>query len=53
MTASVLTVAAGVALFWLVFVGYTRLKVTPRRALAWLFAPREWQLFRTFRRADN
>jgi hypothetical protein len=52
ITASVLSVAGGVAAFWLVFVGYTRLKVTPRRALAWLFAPREWQLFRTFRRAE-
>jgi hypothetical protein len=52
LTASVLSVAGGVAALWLVFVGYTRLKVTPRRALAWLFAPREWQLFRTFRRAE-
>jgi hypothetical protein len=52
ITTSVLSVAGVVVALWLVFVGYTRLKITPARALAWLFAPREWQLFRTFRRAE-
>jgi len=52
ITASVLSVAAVVAALWLVIIGYTRLKVTPSRAIAWLFAPREWQLFQTFRRAE-
>lgn len=46
-----LPVAAGVAAFWILFFGYTRLQITPRRALRWVFAPRGWQLFRTFRRA--
>jgi hypothetical protein len=52
ITASVLSVAVVVAALWLVIIGYTRLKVTPRRAIAWLFAPRDWQLFQTFRRAE-
>ena len=51
ITTSLLPVAAGVALFWLLFFAYARLHVTPARALRWLFAPREWQVFRTFRRA--
>jgi hypothetical protein len=51
VTASLLPIAGGVAVFWLLFFGYTRLDVTPGRAVRWLFAPREWQLFRTFRRA--
>ena len=40
ITTSLLPVAAGVALFWLLFFGCTRLNVRPAR----------WQLFRTFRR---
>ena len=51
ITTSLLPVAAGVAGFWILFFAYTRLHITPARALRWLFAPREWQLFRTFRRA--
>jgi len=51
VTASLLPVAAAVAAFWIAFFAYARLHITPRRALRWLFAPREWQLFRTFRRA--
>jgi hypothetical protein len=51
ITTSLLPVAAGVAVFWILFFAYARLHLTPARALRWLFAPREWQLFRTFRRA--
>jgi len=46
-----LPIAAGVAALWVAFFVYTRLHVTPRRALRWLFTPREWLVFRTFRRA--
>src|SRR3954468_6104178 len=42
VTASLLPIAGAVALFWLLFFGYTRLHVTPGRAIRWLFAPREW-----------
>jgi hypothetical protein len=52
VTASVLSAAAVVAVLWLLVVGYTRLNVTPRRAFRWLFAPRDWQLLRTFRHAE-
>jgi len=51
VTTKLLPMAAAVAAFWMVFFAYARLHVTPRRALAWLFAPREWLVFRTFRRA--
>jgi hypothetical protein len=51
ITTSLLPVAAGVAGFWILFFAYARLHITPARALRWLFAPRDWQLFRTFRRA--
>ncbi len=51
ITTSLLPVAAGVAVFWILFFAYARFHLTPARALRWLFAPREWQLFRTFRRA--
>ena len=51
VTADLLPIAAAVAAFWLAFFAYTRLHVNPRTAARWLFAPREWQLFRTFRRA--
>jgi hypothetical protein len=51
VTASLLPIAGGVAVFWLLFFAYAKLHVTPGRAIRWLFAPREWQLFRTFRRA--
>jgi lysylphosphatidylglycerol synthase-like protein len=51
ITTSLLPVAAGVAAFWILFFAYSRLHITPARALRWLFAPRDWQLFRTFRRA--
>jgi hypothetical protein len=44
-------IAVGVAALWLAFFAYTRLNVTPGRVWRWLFAPRDWQLFRTFRRA--
>jgi hypothetical protein len=52
VTKALVPVAVGVAVFWVVFFAYTRLHVTPARALRWLFAPREWQLLRTFRRAS-
>jgi uncharacterized membrane protein YbhN (UPF0104 family) len=51
VTASLLPIAAGVAAFWLLFFAYTKLHVRPQ-AIRWLFAPREWQLFRTLRRAS-
>src|SRR5687767_3842011 len=51
VTASLLPIAGAVAAFWLAFFAYTKLHVNPRTAARWLFAPREWQLFRTFRRA--
>jgi hypothetical protein len=47
-----LPIAAAVAVFWLAFFAYTRLHVTPGRALRWLVAPREWLVLRTFRRAS-
>ena len=53
VTTSLLPVAAAVAGFWLMFFGYTRLRITPSRAIHWLLAPREWQLLRTFRRATT
>jgi hypothetical protein len=51
VTASLLPIAGTVAVFWLLFFAYTKLHVTPAGAVQWLFAPREWQLFRTLRRA--
>jgi len=51
ITTGLLPVAGGVAAFWLLFFGYTRLEITPWRIVRWLFAPRDWQLFATFRRA--
>jgi hypothetical protein len=51
ITLSLLPVAGAVALFWMLFFAYVRIHVTPRSALRWLFAPREWPLFRTFRLA--
>lgn len=51
VTTGLLPIAAAVALFWIAFFAYTRLHVTPGRALQWLFAPREWLVLRTFRRA--
>jgi hypothetical protein len=51
VTASLIPIAGAVAAFWIVFFAYTRLHITPRAAIRWLFAPREWQLFRTFRKA--
>lgn len=51
VTTSLLPVAGGVAAFWLVFFAYTRLHVTPALAIRWLFAPRDWQLLKTFRNA--
>jgi hypothetical protein len=52
ITASLLPVAAIVAAFWIAFFLYARLRITPVRALRWLFAPREWAILRTFRRAE-
>ncbi len=51
ITTGLLPVAAAVAAFWIVFFVYTRLHVTPAGAIRWLFAPREWQLLRSFRLA--
>jgi len=52
VTTGLLPIAAVVALLWVAFFAYTRLHVTPARALRWLFTPREWLVFRTFRRAS-
>lgn len=52
VTASLLPIAGIVAAFWIVFFAYTKLHVTPWRAVRWIFAPREWQVFRTFRQAS-
>jgi hypothetical protein len=51
VTTSLLPVAAAVALFWVVFFAYNRMHITPSRAVRWVFAPREWPVFRTFRLA--
>lgn len=51
VTRQLLWVPPLVALFWLFFLLYARLGVTPSRAIRWLLAPREWSLFRTFRLA--
>jgi hypothetical protein len=51
ITSGLLPIAAGVALLWLGFFAYTRLNITPGRLWRWLFAPRDWPIFRTFRRA--
>ena len=51
VTNDLLPIAAAVALFWIVFFSYARMRITPGRAVRWIFAPREWQLFRTFRNA--
>lgn len=52
VTSSLLAVAAIVAIFWIVFFLYTKLRVTPTRLVRSLLAPREWALFRTFRLAS-
>ena len=41
---TIIVISALVAAFWIVFVAYTKLHVTPWRAVGWLFAPREWQV---------
>ena len=51
VTRSLAGVAVAVAIFWAVFFLYSKLHVTPARAIRWLAAPREWSLFRTFRLA--
>jgi len=51
ITGSLLLAAGAVAAFWLLFFGYARLRIRPTAAARWLFAPRDWQIFRTFRRA--
>jgi lysylphosphatidylglycerol synthase-like protein len=51
VTAGVLTVAAGVAAFWILFFLYTKLHVTPTSLVRRVVAPRRWSIFRTFRRA--
>jgi hypothetical protein len=51
ITRGLVPIAAGVAALWLAFFAYTRLNVTPGRVWRWLFAPRDWQVLRTFRRA--
>jgi hypothetical protein len=51
VTNGLLSIAATVAVLWLAFFAYVRLHVTPFHAVRWLFAPREWLLLRTFRRA--
>jgi len=49
VTVSLVAVALGVAALWAAFFLYTKVKLTPTRALRWLLAPREWALLRTFR----
>ena len=51
VTSGLLPIAAGMALLCLVVFAYTRLNLTPGRLWRWLFAPRDWPLFRTLRRA--
>lgn len=51
VTGSLLTVAAGVAAFWMIFFLYTKLHVTPSSVARHALAPREWSIFRTFRLA--
>jgi hypothetical protein len=51
VTTSLLSVAATVAVFWVVLFLYTKLHLTPARAIRWVFAPRQWALLRTFRLA--
>lgn len=51
VTGSLAAVAAGVAAFWMLFFLYTKLHVTPTRLVGYLFAPREWKIFRTLRLA--
>ena len=54
ITTSLLPVAGLVATLWVGFFLYMRLHIQPifnHRALAWLLAPREWQVLRTFRHA--
>jgi hypothetical protein len=51
VTGGLLAVAAGVAAFWLLFFLYTKMHVTPTRVIEYVFAPREWRIFRTLRLA--
>jgi hypothetical protein len=51
VTLGLIPIASGVAVTWLVFFAYTRLNITPGRLWHWALAPRDWQVFRTFRRA--
>jgi Lysylphosphatidylglycerol synthase TM region len=51
VTADLVAVAAAVAVAWLVLFLYFRLHVTPTRLARLAFAPRDWQIFRTFRLA--
>jgi hypothetical protein len=51
VTGTLLAVAGGVAAFWMLFFLYTKLHVTPTRLLRYVFAPREWKIFRTLRLA--
>ena len=51
ITSGLIPIAVAVAMLWLLFFGYTRLNLTPGRAWQWLYRPRDWQVFRTFRRA--
>jgi hypothetical protein len=51
VTTSLLVVAAIVAVLWVGFFLYTKVHVTPARAIRWLFAPRDWSILRTFRMA--
>src|SRR6266852_4045642 len=51
VTTSLLSVAAIVAVCWVVLFLYTKLHLSPAGAFRWVFAPREWRLFRTFRLA--
>jgi hypothetical protein len=51
ITSGLIPIAVAVATLWLLFFGYTRLNLTPGRAWRWLYMPRDWQVFRTFRRA--
>ncbi len=48
-TRPLLWVPPVVAVFWLIFLAYARLDITPSRVMQWLAAPKEWSIFRTFK----
>jgi hypothetical protein len=53
VTMSLVPVAALVAAFWIAYFTYARLRIAPSRAHRWFFAPRDWLILRTLRRATG